>query len=283
MIKFVSFDLDGTILDDNSSVANSSIDAIVNLMKVGIVFSSNSGRSVRRSQEPLKKWPDIASNLFIGAYNGGVVVDRERNGNRKLLYVERLSDQIFEEISLFAKDKGLNLICCMFEEKEDFLIEEYRHSLPSAGLKLFGGPGFVHDSNLHERISRNELLSPPKVMIVTGESERDSILQEVRKRCGKKVYATWSIPDRIEIMPPNIDKSQSLRALVDLVDVRMDEVLAIGDGENDIPMLEAAGFGVLMGNAETALKCSIKDSSISIGPSITEDGFSATLREYIPI
>ena len=283
MIKFVSFDLDGTILDDNSSVANSSINAIENLMRLGIIFSSNSGRSIRRSQEPLKKWPELASNLLIGAYNGGVVVGREIDGNRKLIYVERLSPQIFEEISLFTRDKELNLICCMFEEQGDCLIEEYRHSLPSAGLKLFGGPGFVHDLDLHERISRNELLSPPKVMIVTGESQRDHILQEVRKRWGKKVYATWSIPDRIEIMPPNIDKSQSLRAFVDLVGVGMDEVLAIGDGENDIPMLKAAGFGILMGNAETALKRSIEDSSISIGPSITEDGFSATLRKYIPI
>jgi len=283
MIKLVSFDLDGTILDENSSPANSSIDVIADMMDAGVIFASNSGRSVRRSQEPLNKWPGVASNLLIGAYNGGVVVDRKKDGNRKLIYVERLSRKVFEEIALFTKDKELNLICCMCEEKGGLLIEEYRHSLSSAGLKLFGGSGFVHDLDLYDRISENELQSPPKLMIVTGESERDRVLEQVRKRWGKRVYATWSIPDRIEIMPPHVDKSKSLCALVDLVGVGLDQVLAIGDGENDIPMLKTAGLGILMGNAEPAVKRIIEGSSVSIGPSMVEDGFSATLRKYITI
>jgi len=283
MIKLVCFDLDGTVLDENSSLRNSSIDAIGDLMESGVVFASNSGRSVRRSQEPLDKWPNIASNLLIGAYNGGVVVDRERDGSRKLIYVERLACQIFEEIAFFTKDMDLNLICCMCEEKGGLLIEEYRHSLSSEGLKLFGGPGFVHDLDLYDRISENELMSPPKIMIVTGEPDRDRVLGQVRKRWGKQIYATWSIPDRIEIMPLGVDKSKSLRALVDLVGINLDEVLTIGDGENDIPMLKTAGFGILMGNAESAVKRSVEGTSVSIGPSLAQDGFSATLRKFIKI
>ena len=84
-------------------------------------------------------------------------------------------------------------------------------------------------------------------------------------------------------MPLGVDKSKSLRALVDLVGINLDEVLTIGDGENDIPMLKTAGFGILMGNAESAVKRSIEGTSVSIGPSLAQDGFSATLRKFIKI
>ena len=283
MIKMVCFDLDGTVLDENSSLTNASIHAIMDLMEAGIVFATNSGRSVRRSQEPLVEWPDMASNLLVGAYNGGVVVDRERDGHRKLIYVKRLPSDVFEEIVVFSKEMEINLVCCMCEEKGGLLKEEYRHSLAGTELKLFGGPGFVHDRNLHEKILKNELMSPPKLMLITGESERDRVLGKVRKRWGQRIYATWSIPDRIEIMPLCVNKSKSLIALADLVGIGMDQVLAVGDGENDIPMLNMAGQGILMGNADTIVRRGVEDSSVSIGPTFAQDGFSSTLRKFIKI
>ena len=90
-------------------------------------------------------------------------------------------------------------------------------------------------------------------MMVTGEARRNAVLEALRARWGERIYATWSIPDRIEIMPPHVDKALALRALAHEVGATLEETLAIGDGDNDLPCSDA-GIGVLMGNAKPEVR-----------------------------
>ncbi|MFQ9411789.1 MAG: HAD family hydrolase [Evtepia gabavorous] len=55
-------------------------------------------------------------------------------------------------------------------------------------------------------------------------------------------------------MPGEIDKGEALRYLLDRLDIAPEEVLAMGDGGSDLPLLQAAGIGVAMGNATEAVK-----------------------------
>ena len=281
MIKFVAFDMDGTILDEESRLSRDSLCTIERLLDRGIAVASNSGRSIRRSQEPLVAWPHVASALYVGGYNGGVAVSDVRDGRRRLLHEERLEAELFRELVDFSQESDFNLICCLCEQDSDGLREEYRHSHSVDGLEVFGGPGFVHDEKLHAHCLSGEIVAPPKIMIVTGEAQRDRVLEAMRARWGESIYATWSIPDRIEIMPPHVDKALALRALAREVGATLEETLAIGDGDNDLPMLRAAGTGVLMGNAKPEVRRLAEDAHIEMGPPLEKEGFSATISRYV--
>jgi len=281
VIKLVAFDLDGTILDGESRVSAKSVETIQRLLDKGLFVASISGRSIRRSQEPLAAWPDLSAALYVGGYNGGVVVSAEREGRRALLHEERLHGELFKELVAFSRDSDFNLICCLFASGDDGTREEYRHSHSVDGLEAFGGAGFILDEKLYERCLSGDIVAPPKVMMVTGEARREEVLAELRGRLGDRIYITWAIPDRIELMPPQVDKAVALRALVREIGIDISETLVIGDGDNDLPMLAAAGVGVLMGNAKPEVLQSIKDKNIQLGPSLEEEGFSATVARYI--
>lgn len=61
-------------------------------------------------------------------------------------------------------------------------------------------------------------------------------------------------PNDLEVIAGEIDKGEALRYLLDRLDIAPEEVLAMGDGGSDLPLLQAAGIGVAMGNATEAVK-----------------------------
>lgn len=68
------------------------------------------------------------------------------------------------------------------------------------------------------------------------------------------VTVTFSEQAGLEISPPGVDKGAGLRRLAELLGIPMEAAVAVGDGDNDRPMLEAAGLAVAMGNADPAVK-----------------------------
>ena len=82
-------------------------------------------------------------------------------------------------------------------------------------------------------------------------------------------------------MPKGIDKGVAIRALVQSVGGAVERVLSVGDADNDLPMLRAAGVGVLMGNAKSEVKAAVAGEGIRIGPTFAEDGFAEVVREYV--
>ena len=74
MIDLVAFDMDGTVLDEQSRMADSAVEAIAELIARAVPTASVSGRSIRRSLEPFASHPELARALYMGGYNGAVVV-----------------------------------------------------------------------------------------------------------------------------------------------------------------------------------------------------------------
>ena len=88
---------------------------------------------------------------------------------------------------------------------------------------------------------------------------------------------TSSGDDGMEIMPKGASKADTLRVLVDIYNVRLDNVMAFGDSINDIPMLEAAGVGVAMANGDE----DIQRIADHIAPANTEGGFAKIIWRMV--
>jgi Cof subfamily protein (haloacid dehalogenase superfamily) len=121
-----------------------------------------------------------------------------------------------------------------------------------------------------------DALPPPLKFLMTGDHAsllalRDGLLE----RIGATLTVTRTTSDFVEVMAPGVSKGHALGELIARLGVPREAVIAFGDGENDIPLLDAAGLGVAMGNAMPALLPHAKRTTLSNAA----DGVAVALEE----
>ena len=123
--------------------------------------------------------------------------------------------------------------------------------------------------------ARLDLIEDPvKILAVLPSGPRDRILETMVE---PRLHAVRTGPTFFEFMAPGVTKGAALVEILDDLGIGKDEVMAVGDSENDASLLSAAGFPVAMGNAVPALKAL---ASVVTGTN-SEDGVAQALRRYI--
>ena len=102
-------------------------------------------------------------------------------------------------------------------------------------------------------------------------------IRRAREEFGLPLTAVLSSPEVLELVPPGVDKGAGLAAAAKLLGIPREEVIAVGDGENDIPMLRWAGLGAAMGNAPD----DVKAAADIVIPSCDEDGVAWLIDRYL--
>lgn len=116
-------------------------------------------------------------------------------------------------------------------------------------------------------------------ILIAGEPE---ILKEVepvlKAQFGDELDIFLSAPWFLDVMPKGVTKGAGIRYIADKLGVSMDEVIACGDSYNDISMIEAAGLGVAMQNAEDALKA---EADYITERDCDHDGIAEVVEKFI--
>lgn len=141
---------------------------------------------------------------------------------------------------------------------------------------VFGGPR-THQASFTALLESAQ--APPLLKFLTDndratQTDRMPILQEL---FGVDLYITRTHPRLVEGTAKGVDKGQGLLRLCAMLGVDPQRVLAIGDNDNDIPMLKVAGYGVAMGNGTPTLKA-VADW---VAPSFKDDGAAVALQRLI--
>lgn len=137
--------------------------------------------------------------------------------------------------------------------------------------------GAYHEPALrHVAHLASDALPPPLKFLMTGDHAsllalRDGLLE----RIGATLTVTRTTSDFVEVMAPGVSKGHALGELIARLGVPRAAVVAFGDGENDIPLLDAAGLGIAMGNAMPALLPHAARATLSNA----EDGVAVALVE----
>ena len=97
-------------------------------------------------------------------------------------------------------------------------------------------------------------VAPTKLMLLADRRERDRLHDELGSRLGGRAFVTKSEPEYIEIMAAGVDKGSAFPMIADHYGIQADEIMAVGDAENDAGMLQAAGFGVALANSGPAVR-----------------------------
>ena len=123
-----------------------------------------------------------------------------------------------------------------------------------------------------------EITKPSNKLLITGEPETiQRIKKEAEEYFRSYLYIYCSDPFFLEIMPPRIDKAHSLLKLLTSIGLSAEQMICCGDGYNDLTMIETAGLGVAMSNAQPM----VLERADYITKSNDEDGVLHVINKFM--
>ncbi len=224
-------------------------------------------RVVIASARPLRSVRHIYQSLRLSTwqinYNGAMIWDEP--GRRVVEHCPldcRLVRGIIDEAR-----SGFDQVVVGCEVLDRWLTDRIEQSHTTETGRLFK-PDMIGtlDEICGQPITKLMLLGEPSIML----------LLEARLAGRTDISVVRSDPDLIQIIHPSASKAAALRKVATHYGIGMDQVMAIGDATNDIPMLDAAGIAVAMDNAHPAVKA-VADW---IAPSNEDHGVHAALVRY---
>ena len=237
--RLLVVDLDGTARSRVLGIAPGVRAAVAAAQARGVRVSVATGRMWRSAMPHVEL---LGAEPPIILYNGGQVFDF---GTGRILYDRRLPEEAARAaLEVIRRDPSVQPHLFL----RDRVYVERAHPLTEA---------YAADDGLsYEVVPSFETLSgeEPHKILVVGVPERIRLLERTVRQSGVPIHAVRSERTQLEILPRGVSKGTALRAMMGLVEVRAEEVLAVGDGWNDLEMLEVAGLGVAMGHAPAGLR-----------------------------
>ena len=120
-------------------------------------------------------------------------------------------------------------------------------------------------------------VEPTKLVIITDADQTDEVLELFTCMYGGKLQVTKSHPRFTEFTSIECSKGRALAFLSNYLGVERNEVMAIGDGHNDLDMIAWAGHGVAMASAPQA----VLDAARTVCAALLEDGAAETIEKYV--
>ena len=261
-VKAIAFDMDGTLLTDDKQISSRTRRCFKALEERGISLVLSTGRSFE-ALEPYKN--DLNLNHPVICYNGARIL-----GNKGEIIKEHL---LPDEISRFIID---------FARKERVHIQIYRNgnlyyerSTPEAEF-------YENHVSIKGKIVNFDDFTPlgfTKMMYLGDHNYLEGLGASIKKHCGKNLSVMFSNPMFLEFMDGEVSKGKALFEVADHLGIGIDSVMAFGDGENDISMIETAGIGVAMSNAANEVKA-VADS---VTLSNNDDGVAVFLEDFFEL
>lgn len=238
-VRMIALDLDGTLLCTDKTLGQRTKEALHAAHAKGVEIVLASGRMVSSIERVAAL---VELDVCIISCNGAAVFGRKAAG-RKLLFYEPLKAEVARELVAFGKSRRYQV---NFYHEDVIYSEDGPHLRPWIEIyRARTGSFFRFVENLDPYLH----LAPPKVLYVVDPKIRNAIQAELTPRFGSRVTMMRTDPEYLEFLEPGIDKGVGLARLAEQLGIPIGQVMAMGDGENDIAMLEASGWPVAVANA----------------------------------
>jgi Cof subfamily protein (haloacid dehalogenase superfamily) len=266
-VGLVALDLDQTLIGRDLMLSPRVKAAVAAAMARGVAVTIITGRGPSPTDQ-------FAAALNLTAplicFQGGLVYDYRE---RRVLHERRLDPAVIPVVVRLAETHGWNL---QFETPDMiYLPRESNHPEELLALMRVAPWQRVND------LVTDMPVTPHKfILSVHDPAERDALVSELRMRLGEAgvtLTVVASHPILIEGLPPGLTKAVGLAWLAEHLGVPRAATLAVGDNDNDAPMLEWAGVGVAMGGASPAARAAAGWSV----PSVEEDGAAVAIEKFV--
>lgn len=276
-IKLICIDMDGTLLNSNHEISERNKEALRQAKKLGVNIAITTGRlfgSARYYSNliGIENTPVIASN---GAYI-------KTNYEDIPILENSIPKEIAIEIYKIIKKHNLKINFNSWDTlmREDEVPDDHAYTIMNKQLPDDKKVKFIINSDFISAIENFD----GKILkgIVIERENLDNLWaakDELKEIFGDKLHVVSSGTDNIEIMIGTTSKGNAVAHLADILNVNAEEVMCIGDSENDISMLKFAGIGVAMGNGLQM----VKDIADYITDTNDNDGVSKAVEKFVLI
>lgn len=260
--KMIVVDLDGTLLNINKECSNKTKRYLKRLKDMGYIIVIATGR-VLRSAVMVTGGAEFAN--YIVASAGSVVYDMDKS---KIIMRNNIDLKLVKKICLTCDKeevKSVN-ICDLFNHYKYISKQNYC----SLCEKRIGNiDNFFNESdgivNVTINFNNNDLVNK-YYNVFCGNNLELLVMQD-----------SFGTEKCLEIFSSGVSKYNAIKVIMELENISNQDVIAFGDGLNDVDMIRMAGVGVAMGNALD----SVKDVSNYVTISHNDDGVVYFLRGYL--
>ncbi len=266
--NIIVLDLDGTLTNSKKELSERNRQALLAAQEQGATIVLASGRPTY-GIEPIAQALKLKEfGGYILSFNGGVIIDCTTG---RAIYQNTLPDELI--MPLYEESKAA--ACTILSYDNELIFTEQ-------GCEQ--NQYVAHEAFLNKMAVRvcdsfmEEVREPLPKCLAVGDPERVVELeQHLVSLYGSKMSIYRSEPFFLELVPLGIDKAQSLERLLQHIGAKREQMVAFGDGFNDLSMVEYAGCGVAMANAQQILLERANQTTLSND----EDGVAVWIEENI--
>lgn len=268
MYRILAVDLDGTLTNSKKEITPHTIDVLIQAQQKGLRIVLASGRPTHGIMPLAEQLHLKEYGGYIMAFNGGLIIDC---ASGESVYQKLLDTSVYKHLYEVGNTEDFKILSyiddCIACEDVDNEYVCYAARLNRMKLKKL--------NNFLEEIDFPE----PKCLIV-GKEEKLALLEKELAEYYKGEMSIYrSEPFFLEVLPLGIDKANRLSFLLNYLGMKREELMVCGDGYNDLGMIEYAGLGIAMSNAQTV----VKKAADYITLSNEEDGVAAAVKKFISL
>lgn len=268
--KMLALNIEGTLLQDNGRLGKTTKEAIEYACAKGIAVTLITSKNFA-SAHRIAKWLKLHSSLIT---HQGAYIASELD---KPIFVRRISEEATRDLVRFLE--GFHAQIRLVSERFT-LSNRVKHPNKLMGKVIYqtSNPFSYAEQYVDDLSAKLEQtpLSPPKIEVVFSDGED---IQAAKKAIANMFHEVDCIVcgnGKLDIVPAGISKLRGLLYVCDRMNIRREEVVVIGSGLDDLPLVEWAGLGVAMGNAHPA----VKNASDWVTRSNNENGVSYMVKEH---
>lgn len=275
-IKLVALDLDGTLFDNSSRISERNLTAIRSITDKGIHVVISTGRPFEGI--PFDQIKGTGINYAITANGSGIY----EISTGKCLYENAMDEELVTPIlnflltrdihmDAFIGGKGYTPIQCVETAQKLTVPSSIKNYIITTRTRLDNILQFIHENQLKVQKMTLNFYPAADGTLIDRETVRKFLVSNpsITTVCGGY--------NNLEFTRADANKGVGLRKLAEILGVNPDATMAIGDTENDLAIIEAAGIGVAMGNATDAVKA----RADYVTTTNTKDGVAVAIEHFI--
>jgi len=268
-IRLLALDIDGTIAGKSNDIREPVLGAIRAAQKKGVQVAIVTGRMFRSA---LRFHQQVKSTLPLIAYQGAWVQNPGSEKPDRHWSVPK--EQVLSLLDYFEQPHLRSLLSVHFYINDELYVREITPETKAYAERSGIQPIAVGD------LRRTLSTEPTKVLALSDDIDLiDHLLGSLQTQYSPaELYLTKSVATFFEATNPVVNKGAAVRYLAeDLLGLKAENVMAIGDNFNDVEMIEYAGVGVAMGNAPEAVMAIAN----WVAPTVEMDGAAAAIEEFV--
>ncbi|CAA7410392.1 unnamed protein product [Spirodela intermedia] len=271
--RYIFCDMDGTLLNSKSQISSSNVEALKEASSRGVNIIIATGKTRPAVINVLKKVNLAGNNGISSESTPGIFLQGLLIYGRQGREISRrnLDDNVCREAFLYSLERKIPLVAF----SQDRCFTPFNDPLVDSLHSVY------HEPRAEVVTSIDHLLSIAEIQKLLFFDTPEGISNILRPHWSEATRGRAGVvqaqEDMLEIVPPQTSKGTGVKMLLDHLNINAEEIMAIGDGENDVEMLQLASFSVALENG------SEKAKSVAnvIGSSNDKDGVAQAIYKYV--